>query len=223
MQALPWTLLRNDFDESARLLQEIRGVPEKLRSAGDNEIAQYALLASFRICALLLTDSATANHGSAVLRASMDAHRDGGDVDVIADLFEAARNRRKDELDRLSASASPTTAIGTMARLFRTTALPATSEERAVDHLQIAQTSARRASLWDTGYSRIVVPYFEAFWLRELTENAFRFNAPAETRREFDGARSLPPEKRVQRILELVADSLGIKLSAELRAWLRNV
>jgi hypothetical protein len=221
MQALPWALLRNDYEEAGRLLHEIHAVPEKLRSPGNSEIAQYALLAAFQLCALMLTDSAAAQHGLAVVRNSLDQHRDGGDINVLGDLLEATRSGSYEDLHRLSQPADVVTAAGTMARLFRVAVLPATSEQRAVDHLHIAHASTLRASLWSAGYSRIVVPYFEAFWERELKRNAFRFNSPEETRRRFEAARALPVEKRVRRILEIVTDSLAINLSVEFRAWLR--
>jgi hypothetical protein len=222
MKALPWTLMRNDFTGASGFIAEVRDRTDHVESPGDSEIAQYVLLTSFQLCSLLLTESERAREGMATTGAALRALQDEPDAVVLADLLAAAADGDTDLLERLWDRTNPGTAVGGVAYLLRSFSRGQSTMARASDHLTIAPYVASRFKWWGVAYARIVVPFFEQFWQREASVNAFRFRAPENLRRELAATHARPPEQRLQGILEAVSDALEMQLPPQFREWFRG-
>ncbi len=147
---------------------------------------------------------------------------DETDAIILADLLAAAGRGDVDLLEKLRSRTDPSTAVGAVAYVLRSCSRGRSSVGRASDHLTIGPSVASRARIWGTAYARIVVPFFDQFWQREASLNAFRFRAPANLRRELDAMHTRPPDQRLQAILETVSDRLEIQLPSQFRDWFRG-
>jgi hypothetical protein len=64
-----------------------------------------------------------------------------------------------------------------------------------------------------------VVPFFISYWFREVRLNGFRFTTPGDTLRQLEVLADVPIEQRLQRLVAIIADSLELPLTAELRTF----
>lgn len=71
-------------------------------------------------------------------------------------------------------------------------------------------------------YDRCVVPFFQAYWEAAVARSRFRFRAQVQLERSLAGASDDPSRRRLQRVLTVVADSLGVPVEAGTREWLRR-
>lgn len=71
-------------------------------------------------------------------------------------------------------------------------------------------------------YDRCVVPFFQAYWEAALARSRFRFRAPAQLERSLAGVSDEPSRRRLQRVLTVVADGLGVPVEVGTREWLRR-
>jgi hypothetical protein len=145
------------------------------------------------------------------------------DAAPIAELFESAFTGHG--ADRIHAACTREysgTLLGAIARLFRSCGAVTNTAIKAADHLSIAPSIIDSASTWRAGYERIALPFFEAFWDRELARNGFRFRTPGDLRKEFVRAKSLPQPARLKRMLSLVADGLDLEVPPTSRQWLET-
>ncbi|HEV7425915.1 MAG TPA: hypothetical protein VGQ46_06070 [Thermoanaerobaculia bacterium] len=220
MEAVPWALLRGDLKAATRFIAALRDTRERAPKTGESEIAQYVLLATFHLGSVMLLEPARAREGMATLSAGLREMSDDPDASMLASALEAAsKNDGGEEIASICERTDAGTAVGTVARLLQSIVRRRSTPDRAVDHLAIGPAATRRSSLWGVGYERIVIPFFETFWRREAATNAFRFRDPAAFRRELDEIRAVPPERRVQVILNTVSNALGMEVSRGFREW----
>ena len=220
LQALPWALARNDFAGALRFALDLRGNQERQPTAGDSEFAQSVFLITFQLCALMLTDPQRARDGMSSVSIALREVVDEPDAPMLAEVLAAAsRTDSHDEMNECCARTPPGSAAWATAQVLRASTSRRSTIERATDHVTIAPHVVARASLWAGVYSRVVLPFFEAFWQHEVSANAFCFRAPASLRRELEQSRMLPLRQRLQGLLKCVSDALDLNLSREFRDW----
>ncbi len=74
--------------------------------------------------------------------------------------------------------------------------------------------------LGDTPYQMVAVPFLRAYWPWALERSSFHFSVPGSTARALGDALALPGEAGLKRALQIVAGSLGTRLSARYREYL---
>jgi hypothetical protein len=223
LEALPWALARNDFANALRFVLELRDTREHTPKPGDSELAQYVFLIAIQLCRLLLTNPQDARDRMSSISGELREVTGELDALVLAELLAAAsRTDNADEMNEFCQRTSPGTAVWAMALLLRASSSTRSTLERATDQVTLAPHVVARASLWTETYARVVLTFFEAFWQHEISANAFRFHAPANLRQELQQLHTLPPARRLQRLLQSVSDALDLNLSREFREWFRN-
>lgn len=98
---------------------------------------------------------------------------------------------------------------------------PGLSPERALWH-QLHYSEYLHVRLWILGgiYPSVVVPFYERFWTHTFERARFRFRAPRLVAGEIDNALRSSAAVRAQRLLQVVADGLGIGLPDSVRQWI---
>ena len=69
-------------------------------------------------------------------------------------------------------------------------------------------------------YGRVVLPFFADYWREAFEHQRFRFAAPNLVAEELSSAVLAPEGSRLQKLLRVVADGLGARISAEAKVWI---